>query len=172
MKKMFIAAAALLFAASCAHTKVVVEDKPLENTTWKLVELYGEANPAFAEGDSFTFTLDEGSITGKGSVNRFFGGYEFSAEDGVLDIGELGMTRMLGPNEELENSFVGIFDNVDGCSVEGEELTLKVNGEKVAVFKAWSSEESEEASVEAPVGGIQIMTVEEAMEHQKSVSEE
>lgn len=172
MKKMFIAATALLFAASCAHTKAVVEDKPLENTTWKLVELYGNANPAFEEGDSFTFTLDKskGSITGKGSVNRFFGGYKFSAEDGVLDVGDMGMTRMMGPNIDLEDAFVNVFDNVDGYSVAGEELTLKANGEKVAVFKAWESEASE-VSNGTPAGGVQIM-IEEADKLQKHSAEE
>ena len=169
MKKMLIAAAAFMFAA-CAET-ATVENLPLENTTWKLVELNGEANPAFAEGDSFTFTLDDGAITGKGSVNRFFGGYEYSAEDGVLDIGELGMTRMMGPNVDLEDAFVRIFDDVDGCSIEGDELTLTLNGETVALFKAVSVDEAE-AAVEAPAGGLQIMTVEEAMELRKANDEE
>ena len=159
MKKILIAAAAFLFA-SCA----TVQNLPLENTQWKLVTLYGESNPAFESGDSFTFTLDAGSITGKGSVNRFFGGYEYSDTEG-LEIGDLGMTRMMGPNVDLEDSFVQMFDKVDGCSVKGDVLTLTGEGEALATFKAWTPDPEVHGEVK-PVLGTPIMTVEEALQHQ------
>lgn len=159
MKKILIAAAAFLFA-SCA----TVQNLPLENTQWKLVTLYGESNPAFESGDSFTFTLDAGSITGKGSVNRFFGGYEYSDTEG-LEIGDLGMTRMMGPNVDLEDSFVQMFDKVDGCSVKGDVLTLTGEGEALATFKAWTPDPEAHGEVK-PVLGTPIMTVEEALQHQ------
>lgn len=155
---MLIAVAALLFA-SCAGT---VQQVPLENTKWKLLSLYGESSQAFENGDSFTFTLDAGSISGKGSVNRFFGGYGYSDTDG-LEIGELGMTRMLGPEMELENSFVQMFDKVDGCKIDGDVLTLTGEGETLATFKAWTPDEEPEAE---PSFGTPIMTVEEALQHQ------
>ena len=165
MKKIFIAAAAFLFA-SCA----TVQNLPLENTQWKLVELYGENNPAFEGGDSFTFTLDAGSITGKGSVNRFFGGYEYSDAAG-LEIGDLGMTRMMGPNVDLEDSFVQMFDKVDGCKGKGDGLTLTGDGETLATFKAWTPDADEQSEVQ-PVLGTPIMTVEEALQHQPQTTEE
>ncbi|MCH5330526.1 MAG: META domain-containing protein [Alistipes sp.] len=158
MKKFFIAAAAMLFAA-CDATPT--ENLPLENTVWKLVELNGENNEAFAEGDSFTFTLDAGTITGKGSVNRFFGGYEYSEAEG-LEVGDLGMTRMMGPNVDLEDAFVQIFDKVNGCEVEGDVLTLTDGDEVLAVFKAWTPDpEAEQAQ---PVGGLKVISLEEVQQ--------
>ena len=167
MKKLFVAAAALLFGA-CA-TAPEAENLPLENTQWKLVELYGESNPAFENGDSFTFTLDAGSITGKGSVNRFFGGYEYSEVDG-LNIGDLGMTRMMGPDVDLEDTFVRMFDEVDGCEIDGDVLTLTGAGNDIAVFKAWTPDP--EAEVDVPGAGMRIMSVEEAAELQNRAETE
>ena len=160
MKKILIAAAAFLLA-SCA-TKV--QNLPLENTQWKLVSLYGDTNPAFEKGDSFTFTLDAGSITGKGSVNRFFGGYEYSDTKG-LEIGDLGMTRMMGPNVDLEDSFVQMFDKVDGCTVKGDVLTLTGEGKPLATFKVWNPDTDAKPEVQ-PALGTPIMTVEEALQKQ------
>lgn len=155
MKKLIIAAAALMFAA-CDEQTVTVEDMPLEGTTWKLVELNGEANPAFGENDCFYFTLDNNSITGKGSVNRFFGGYEIT-DEGALDIGELGMTRMMGPNIDLENSFVQMFDNISGCTIDGNTLTLKIDDKVVARFEAEENAgEEEEKPAEEQSGAPKI----------------
>ena len=155
MKKLIIAAAALMFAA-CDEQTVAVEDMPLEGTTWKLVELNGEANPAFGENDCFYFTLDNNSITGKGSVNRFFGGYEIT-DEGALDIGELGMTRMMGPNIDLENSFVQMFDNISGCTIDGNTLTLKIDDKVVARFEAEENAgEDEEKPAEEQSGTPKI----------------
>ena len=164
MKKLLIAATAFLFGA-CATP---VENLPLENTRWKLVELYGDENPAFAEGDTFTFTLDAGSITGKGSVNRFFGGYEYSETEG-LEIGDLGMTRMMGPNVDLEDAFVRMFDDVDGCAIEGDVLTLTDDGTAIAVFKAWTPDA--EAEEVAPAGGLRVISVDEALKLQPKAEE-
>ena len=160
MKKLFVAAAALLFGA-CA-TAPEAENLPLENTQWKLVELYGEGHEAFESGDTFTFTLDAGTITGKGSVNRFFGGYEYSEAEG-LEIGDLGMTRMMGPNIDLEDAYVQMFDKVEGCEIEGDVLILTGGGEELARFKAWTPEDG--AEEELPAGGLRVMSVEEALEH-------
>ena len=163
MKKMLIAAAAFMLA-SCAS----VENKPLENTKWKLFELAGEPNSAFSEGDSFTFSLDGKSITGKGSVNRFFGGYELDGK--TLEIGEMGMTRMMGPNVDLEDAYVRMFDVVDGYEIAGDELTLTSNGKPVALFKEYIAEEGAES--EPQVFGTPIITVEEAEALREQSSEE
>ena len=166
MKKLMIAAAALLFGA-CATAPV--ENLPLESTQWKLTELYGESNAAFENGDSFTFTLDEGSITGKGSVNRFFGDYEYSDADG-LKIDLFGMTRMMGPDVDLEDLFVRMFDEVDGCEIEGDVLTLTGEGKVLATFKAWTPDPDAE-QVE-PAGGMRVMSVDEALKFQSKTAEE
>ena len=129
MKKIFIAALALVAAAACGRA-----DLPLENTQWKLVELDGETNPAFAEEGTFTFSLNGESITGVGACNRFFGGYELSQPNG-FELGMMGMTRMACPNMELEDAFVRMLDDADAYSIDGDVLMLLCNGEKRAEFK-------------------------------------
>ena len=164
MKKLFIAAVALILA-SCAQPKVA--DLPFENTCWKLVELNGDENPAFAAGDSFTFKLDGEAITGKGSVNRFFGGYELSDEG--FKVGDMGMTRMMGPNIELEDAYVQMLHNVDGYEVNGEALLLLSEGAPVARFEAF--EPSEEDAAAASADGTPVLSVEEALQMQAAKAE-
>ena len=165
MKKFLIAVAAMVMA-SCATT----ENLPLENTQWKLLELKGDANEAFAEGDTFTFTLDGASVAGKGSVNRFFGGYEYNEAEG-LKFGTMGMTRMMGPNVDLEDSFVQMFDAVTGCEVKGDILLVKdAEGNVLAKFKAWTPDP--DAEVESQPLGTPVMTVDEALELSVRPSEE
>ena len=83
MKKIIIAALALVAAAACGKA-----DLPLENTKWELVELNGEQNAAFGENaDSFWFSLDGKQIFGTGACNRFFGGYDLSVMGQILKLG-------------------------------------------------------------------------------------
>ncbi len=128
MKKMIIALSALVVAA-CSHT-----DLPLENTQWKLVELNGDANPAFAEDGTFAFTLDGETINGVGACNRFFGGYELSERNG-FKTGMMGMTRMACPNMDLEDAFVRMLDEADSYSIDGDTLVLITDGVEAARFK-------------------------------------
>ena len=56
MKQILGAAAAMLMLAACGSPKT---NLPLEGTQWKLTEMDGKADPAFAAGeDTFNFTLD------------------------------------------------------------------------------------------------------------------
>ena len=164
MRKLMFAAAALMFA-SCAAT----DNAPLEQTTWKLTELSGEADAAYAAGDSFTFTLDEGRISGKGSVNRFFGDYELVEDVNGLMIGEMGATKMMGPDIDLEDEFLRMFYEVNAYKLEGNVLTLLNGDTEVAKFEVWTGEESEEP---APAGfGVPVITLEEAEQMQPAQPE-
>lgn len=129
VKRIFIAVLALAAAAACERA-----DLPLENTQWKLVELDGDANPAFADENTFVFSLDGESITGVGACNRFFGGYELSQPNG-FELGMMGMTRMACPNMELEDAFVRMLDEADSYTINGDVLMLLSGGKKRAEFK-------------------------------------
>lgn len=161
MKKLILAVAAMFMLASCDPK----ENAPLENTNWKLVELYGDANPVFEAGDSFTFMLDGESITGKGSVNRFFGGYTLT-DDG-LKVGDMGMTRMMGENIDLENAYVQMFADVDGYAIDGDELSLTSAGVVVARFKVCP----EIAQPEAQTLGTPVISLDEALQMQAEKAE-
>ena len=143
MKGIFVAALALVAAVACGRA-----DLPLENTQWKLVELDGDANPAFAEDDTFVFSLDGKSITGVGACNRFFGGYELSQPNG-FELGMMGMTRMACPNMELEDAFVQMLDEVDAYAIEGDMLMLLCRGEKRAEFKGTAKPARDESELPA-----------------------
>lgn len=130
MKKILIAAMSMVMAAACGKANL-----PLENTSWRLVELNGKQNEAFAANeDSFWFSLDGKQIVGTGACNRFFGSYELSDNNGI-EIGPMGMTKMFCPNIDLEDAFARALDEADGYSIAGDRLTLTKDGEKIAVFK-------------------------------------
>lgn len=113
----------------------------LENTEWKLVELRGESNPAFAaEPDTFFFTLsEENGLNGVGACNNFFGNYRIGDVD-TLVLSPMGMTRMACHNMEFEDEFVKMLYEVNTYSIEGNRLTLYNEGEKVAEMEAVAKE--------------------------------
>ena len=129
MKRVLFAVVAMIFVA-CNH----VENLPMENTKWNLTELQGAANEVFDDSETFWFALDGQGIVGVGACNNFFGGYQLS-ECGEFRTGGMGMTRMACPNMDLEDSFVRIFEVVDGYQIEGDILTLKQVDEPIAKFK-------------------------------------
>lgn len=104
MKQILGAAAAMLMLAACGSPKT---NLPLEGTQWKLTEMDGKADPAFAAGeDTFNFTLDPSRmmVYGVGACNRLFGPYELEEGNG-LDIERLASTMMACPNMDLESRF-------------------------------------------------------------------
>ena len=131
MRRVLCAIAAMaIFSACCSR----VESLPMENTKWNLTELQGATNELFDNPETFWFALDSQSIVGVGACNNFFGGYRL-AEDGEFRVGGMGMTRMACPDMDLEDSFVRIFEAVDGFRVEGDILTLKQGDTTLAQFK-------------------------------------
>ncbi len=130
MKRILFAVAAVVMFAACSK----VDNLPMENTKWNLTELAGQGNEAFDAAETFWFSLDGESIIGVGACNRFFGGYQLTGNDG-FKVGGMGMTRMACHNMELEDSFVLIFEGVDGYAIEGDVLTLKAGTEVLARFK-------------------------------------
>lgn len=139
MKKIFAAAALLLAMTACGGSQK--KALPLEGTTWKLAKM--EAIPAKAvdaEADFFTlqFSAADTLVSGRTNCNRFFGKYE--KQDGKLEFGNLGMTRMACPDMQYEDAFVKMLDEVDRFEIKGAELTLFDDHKALAVFKAVEKE--------------------------------
>ncbi|MDE6445891.1 MAG: META domain-containing protein [Alistipes sp.] len=134
MKKMLAAVALLGAMTACGGAQ---NDKPLTETTWKLVATEGiPAEAIAAEDDAFTlvFSGEDMSAAGRTNCNLFFGNYE--AIDGTLAFGEMGVTRMACPDMEYEQAFLDMLGRVDGFSIDGDELTLFGDGETLATFEA------------------------------------
>ena len=122
------------------------QDKKLEGTTWKLAKM--EAIPAAAvgkEADFFTleFNAADTMVAGRTNCNRFFGKYE--KQDGKLEFGNLGMTRMACPDMQYEDAFVRMLDEVDRYEIVGSELKLYDDKTLLAGFRAAAPEASAEA---------------------------
>ncbi|MDE5708771.1 MAG: META domain-containing protein [Alistipes sp.] len=134
MKKILAAAALFAVMTACDGVR---SDKPLEGTVWKLTSMEGIPAAAIdSEADAFTLSFDgeEMLAAGRTNCNRFFCNYE--AIDGTLAFGEMGTTRMACPDMEFEEAFVRMLGEVDGFSIDGEELTLFSDGQALASFEA------------------------------------
>ena len=128
MKQILGAAAAMLMLAACGSPKT---NLPLEGTQWKLTEMDGKADPAFAAGeDTFNFTLDPSRmmVYGVGACNR------------GLDIERLASTMMACPNMDLESRFAKLLEEADKYEIDGDVLTLFDDGKKALVFKGTKAE--------------------------------
>ena len=124
MKQILGAAAAMLMLAAGGSPKT---NLPLEGTQWKLTEMDGKADPAFAAGeDTFNFTLDPSRmmVYGVGACNRLFGPYELEEGNG-LDIERLASTMMACPNMDLESRFAKLLEEADKYEIDGDVLTLR-----------------------------------------------
>lgn len=132
MKRIIFAMIAMATMAACSQQPVAIE-----NTEWKLVELYGNTNEQFAaEPDTFFFMLStENGLNGVGACNRFFGNYRLGGLD-TLELEPMGMTQMACPNMELEDEFVKMLHEVNTYSIEGNRLVLFNEGVKVAEMEA------------------------------------
>lgn len=122
-----------LIIVGCCHCRSKSRNAvSLEGNTWQLVKLLSQ--DIASDGDSFTITFGEdGSLNGKGSCNRVFGDYTATA-DGKFAIGQLGSTRMMCPDVDLENRFFMTLGDAMAYEIDGETLMLLFDGEVQAVF--------------------------------------
>ncbi len=129
--KLFALVVAILSITSCCSK----EKMNIEDYSWKLVELNGNANDAFVEAELFTLSFDkeEKRIAGAGGVNRYFGTYELGEGDLKLNLG--GMTMMAGPNMELEDEMFNALKEVNKYETKKGVLVLKKDDKVVAKFK-------------------------------------
>ncbi len=107
----------------------------LEKTVWQLTQLNG--TPFEAAEESFTLSFEDGKFSGRGSCNTIFGDAKPQKESGgKLRFTNVGSTRMMCPDQEMEDKFVNILANTDSFSKEGPYLYLFSDGELHAVFTA------------------------------------
>lgn len=99
---------------------------PLEGTEWLLVDVGGKpAIPgAGTRKAGVSFTGDSGSLRGNSGLNSFFGPYALDGSN--LRIENLGMTRMAGPPElmEQETAFLAALHAARSYRLVGSELHL------------------------------------------------
>lgn len=148
MKQIFIFAMMLFGLASCNQQ----ENLPLEGYVWKLTEMEGiPAQAIEADANFFVLQFDaaESIASGRSNCNNFFG--EYTLGDKGLSFDQMGMTRMMCPNHQLETVYMAMFPQVDNYRIEGDVLTLTGKGKTLATFKMQSPMQAqpEEEVVEA-----------------------
>lgn len=109
-------------------------ERPLVGTEWQLVQLM--AKDVTAEGDSFRLTfMSNGSMAGKGDCNMLTATYSMTTSR-ELKIKNLGSTRRLCKNFELENEFMDMLEGVTHYEMDADHMLFLNNGTLVAIFKA------------------------------------
>lgn len=125
---------ALLAAGCCDCRKRSQLVKPLVGTEWQLVQLM--AKDIVADGDSYRLTFkSDGNIVGKGDCNILSATYQ-TTPSRSLEIKELGSTRRLCKNYELENAFMDMLEGVTHYEMDADHMLFLSNGTLVAIFKA------------------------------------
>lgn len=75
-----------------------------------------------------------GEMNGNTSVNSFFGSY--TLEDGKLKLENIGMTRRMGANMEIEMAITEALNGIAGIVVEDSVATLtNESGEEIMTLK-------------------------------------
>lgn len=130
----------ILMIASCGGAKKSEYSKEqITSTVWQLKSLNGVENPAYTlDGESFTLQFDtlENRIGGMGACNRYMGEYNFSEEQNKIDLIMGGATRMLCPNEELEQPFFTALNDIDTYYTNDGDLVLAKGEETIIVLTA------------------------------------
>jgi heat shock protein HslJ len=119
--------------------QIVATPRKLEDNPWLVTAIAnedGELAPVI-EGTTPDIHFGEGQANGDASCNRFFGGYEATA-DGELQFGELATTMMacLEAVMEQEQAFLEALDAVDSYSIAGDVLELRSADEVLALLQA------------------------------------
>ena len=128
-----VGAGAVSCCSACRGAKVV----PVSGTQWALIELNDQViDRGSSDSERLTLTLGEdGRVAGVGDCNRFFGPYSYYA-DGRIDISNLGSTRMLCPNQALEDQYFRALQNATSFKIDGDFLLLTDKDNKlIASFK-------------------------------------
>lgn len=132
MKSMVVPIAAFgLVLCSCSPSEKTTTDASSIIGEWSILKADGVstkegANPATISFDS------EGKINGCASVNRFFGSYKFDGKKLTLD--QIGLTRMMGPNMEIEDAVIKAINSVNSAKINSNKATL-FDDEGVEIMK-------------------------------------
>ena len=96
---------------------------------WHIVEANGTSTLTAEKQPVIAFDAD-GKYHGNASVNQFFGNYTLKGSR--LTLSEAGMTRMLGPNMEVEDAIVKALGSTAEIRVAGDSAFIRnASGETV-----------------------------------------
>ena len=132
-----IVAILTLGMTSCCRPCRKAKPAAVKGVQWGLLELNDKVIDRNA-GDiagRFTLTLgDDGRIGGKGDCNTYFSAYTLNGEK--IDITGIASTRMLCPNQSLEDQYFRTLESAVKANIDGRFLILmNSEGKIVASFE-------------------------------------
>lgn len=122
-----------LLLHSCSPSGNVTTDASNIIGEWNILKAEGISTKDGANPATISFNA-EGKVNGCASVNRFFGSYEFDGRN--LSLGNLGVTRMMGPNMEIEDAVIKAINSTHSVRIKGDKASFFDNeGAKVMTLK-------------------------------------
>ena len=151
MKSAFIATliGVLLLEGCCSACRQRTRHaRPLEETTWHLVQI--EGRDIAADEGTYDIRLSGGSLTGTVVCNHMMGNYTLGDAFSIR-FGATASTKMFCPNEELEPRLAAVLETATHYDIDYDMLMLLQDGAIKAVFKAVEPKGQQRRSV--PAGG-------------------
>ena len=111
---------------------------------WVLEELDGTKMPGSDQEAPFMI-LSEGEggrVNGFAGCNRFFGAVEVDLEEGRMSFHQIGSTRMMCPEMEVEVRFLRALERLDRFRLEAGLLKLYQDDRVRMVFRAQADEDA------------------------------
>ena len=119
MKNIFLSifvAATLVACTSMSSSKVGSSQVNIANTKWSLAEN--------VKGNKPTLVLEAGKLTGNAGCNNYFGELSLDATAGNFKTNNVGSTRKMCDNMEVESQFFSMLKEVDKYVVNAGVLEL------------------------------------------------
>ena len=119
MKNIFLSifvAATLVACTSMSSSKVGSSQVNIANTKWSLAEN--------VKGNKPTLVLEAGKLTGNAGCNNYFGELALDATAGNFKTNNVGSTRKMCENMEVESQFFNMLKEVDKYVVNAGVLEL------------------------------------------------
>lgn len=135
MKKVFVLvcmAAVMASLCSCAVTRRLASPADISGE-WNIVEVNG-TTVVPAPGQVFPyigFSQEDSRLYGNSGCNRMMGSYRYSSENGELELGQIGSTRMMCEDMTLEKNVLSVLERVRKCvRLEDGSLALCASSAK------------------------------------------
>ncbi len=130
---MILLGAAMLGGCCSACKQRTKNAKPLEGTTWHLIQI--EGRDVAPEAGTFDITLTDGNLSGIGACNRLMGSYTVEPKLGIR-FGAIASTRMMCPNIETESQLAAVLEAATHYDIDYDILMIMQDGTVKAMFKA------------------------------------
>jgi heat shock protein HslJ len=119
----------------------VINERPLEETVWLLVELNGKQVSSTEEKPIFViYHTEENKLNGFGGCNAFTGSYK---TEGKYISALVASTRMFCENKmEIETEIIKALSERNKYEIKGSHLYLKGKGKVIAKFLAEADKSS------------------------------